>query len=96
MTRQTGYRVPIGDLRAFADVIEMLVASPDVVRDKRLAALRHIQEGGFTTEAMGHAYKAIIETIWADISTGAYKRPKSLNWRSPLNGISLPSYMFPS
>lgn len=95
VTRETGYRVPIGDLRAFADVVEMLVAHPEVVREKQLAALHHIQVGGFTTEAMGHAYKHIIETIWDDISAGSYQRPKSLNWRSPLNGISLPGYMFP-
>lgn len=96
VNEETGYRVPVGDVRMFADIIEKLAANPAEVHEKQLRALRHIATGGFTTEAMGQAYKGVIEDIWSDITTGAYKRPPSLNWRAPLEGISLPGYLFPA
>ena len=95
VSAETGYRIPIGDTRGFAKAIASLVANPQEVLEKRRAAARHIKMGGFTTEAMGKAYEAIIRDIWDEITTGTYMRPPSLNWRGPLNGISLPGYLFP-
>jgi len=90
----TGYRIPIGDTKAFAEVIEHLRTHPEILQQKRSASVDHILNGGFTTPAMGKAYKDVILSIWSEITSGSYKRPPSLSWKAPLEGASLPGYLF--
>ncbi len=70
-----GYRVPVGEIAAFAERLAALYQNPAL--RKRLAAQAHhtVLNGGYTIEDMAQRYVALFERVWREANTGAYRRP---------------------
>ncbi len=59
-----GFRVPIGDVEAFAERIARLWRDPALGARLATAAHRTVAEGGYTTEAMVSRYLKLFDELW--------------------------------
>lgn len=85
-----GYRVPVGDLAAFADRLAGLQA--DTARRQEFALRAHeaVCRGGYRTEDMAARYLALFRRALHDAAAGAFRRPRGkirlppeLGWMQP-------------
>jgi glycosyltransferase involved in cell wall biosynthesis len=86
-----GYRVPIGDIGAFADRIAGLYHQPELWQSMRQAAYRAVIEGGFRIEDMVDQYIALFEQLQHEAKNGVYHRPIATLEPPPVqvDGISI-------
>ena len=88
---ESGFRVPIGDIQAFADRFTQL--QHDVSESQRMSkeAHRSIKESRFNVEAMIDAYLKLFPTVVHGAPEKEYKRPRGTILPPPavVNGLSI-------
>lgn len=78
-----GYRVPVGDIQAFAERLALLQRHPERRRAMALQAHRTVIEGGYRTEDMVQRYIELFQHIWRDAESAVYRRPHGLLRKPP-------------
>ena len=88
---QSGFRVPIGDIKAFADRFTQLQQDVSMCQRMSKETHRKIKESRFNVEAMIDAYLKLFPTIVHDSPTKQYKRPRGTILPPPavVNGLSI-------
>jgi len=71
-----GYRVPVGEIHAFADRLALLQRDPERRRAMALQAYRTVIEGGYRSEDMVQSYVELFRRVLREANLGAYKRPR--------------------
>lgn len=88
-----GFRVPVGDIHAFADRIDRLARSPSLRVRMSTMAFRTIRDGPFRADRMAQEYWRMFEWARFRAEQGIFRRPKGeilpwpgtfLNWRDRL------------
>jgi len=73
-----GYVVPIGDIDAFVKRIKMLHAAPDNRQMMSLNAYESVSKGNFRIQNMVQAYADLVETVFQEMKSNAFKRPPGI------------------
>lgn len=69
-----GFRVPIGDIEQFADLLTVLHQNLNRRQEMALNAYQKISEGGYRTEDMVKQYINLFEWLREQVVTGLYQR----------------------
>lgn len=72
---RNGYRVPIGDVDAFAGRLAHLWRDADSRRAQSLAAHETVRTGRYNVETMVDQYLTLLDRVRADARAGRYRRP---------------------
>lgn len=78
-----GYRVPVGDIQAFAERFALLQREPERRQAMALQAHRTVIEGGYRTEDMVQSYIELFHRVLDDAESGIYRRPRGLLRKPP-------------
>jgi glycosyltransferase involved in cell wall biosynthesis len=73
---ETGYRLPIGDIGAFADCLGRLQADPAVRRYLSAASYNAVRTGGYSVEDMAVAYLSLFERVLVEAELLEFQRPR--------------------
>lgn len=71
-----GYRVPVGDLPAFADRLAMLQRDASLRRQLSQRAYEAVSQGGYRVEDMVHSYVSLFRRVLDNAASGAFHRPR--------------------
>lgn len=70
-----GYRVPIGQVRAFAERLARLQRDPELRRRMSLNAYQTASTEGYRIQDMAQRYQLLFQRILAQAQNGTYRRP---------------------
>lgn len=86
-----GYRVPVGDIRKFAERLTTLQRDVGLRREMASQAYHTIRAGGYRTEDMVQSYVTLFQRVLEQAENGSYHRPRgrilpppSLTWKDRL------------
>jgi glycogen synthase len=71
-----GYRVPIGDIRTFAERLAALYRDPARRQEMALNAHATVAAGGYRIEDMTQRYIALFDRAMQDVRDGTFRRPR--------------------
>lgn len=71
-----GYRVPVGDIQAFAERLSSLQRQPALRRQLASQAHQTIRTEGYDVERMVERYLMLFERVLREAETGVYRRPR--------------------
>jgi glycosyltransferase involved in cell wall biosynthesis len=91
---ETGYRLPLGDIRAFAECLERLQADSALLRSLSVASYNAVRTGGYSVEDMAVAYISLFERVLVEAELLEFQRPRG-GILPPPNSPSLTGYWQP-
>jgi len=71
-----GYRVPVGDIQAFAERLATLQRLPGLRRALASQAYQTIRTEGYDVQSMIERYLMLFERVLREAETGVYRRPR--------------------
>jgi len=84
----SGMVVAVGDTERFGEIINRLHLDRGMLASLSSNAVGKIRQN-FSVEVVAPRYEELIRDVWAEITTGAYKRPYAPRY-GPYPGISVP------
>jgi glycosyltransferase involved in cell wall biosynthesis len=90
---KTGLVAGVGNAKEFAGHLQTLSRDRELLERLSEAAYSHIKNNGFTDDAMSSSYLSVIESMWTEIISGSYQRPRSISWRTPGGDVSPPGFV---
>jgi glycosyltransferase involved in cell wall biosynthesis len=70
-----GYRLPVGNIRGFAERLALLQRDPELRQELASRAHHTVWTGGFRLDDMAQSYLALFERVREQVRTGFYCRP---------------------
>jgi glycosyltransferase involved in cell wall biosynthesis len=88
---ESGFRVPVGDTRAFADRFEELYRQPALLERLSVGSHRAIQQSRFNVDAMVDSYLSLFDRVLEEARSERYVRPRGTVLPPPavVNGLSI-------
>ena len=71
---ETGYRIPVGDIRGFAECLARLHAAPSLRQALSAATYKTIRDG-YSTEDMVEAYMSLFDRVLVEAELREFQRP---------------------
>src|SRR5262249_24358432 len=79
-----GYRVPVGNVAAFADRLAVLQRDSTLRKAMALGAHETVCRGGYRVEDMATNYLALFRRVMEGAAAGAFRRPRGRIQTPPL------------
>jgi glycosyltransferase involved in cell wall biosynthesis len=73
---ETGFRVPLGDIGAFADCLGRLQSDPELRQSLSAASYNAVRTGGYSVEDMAVAYLSLFERVLVEAELREFQRPR--------------------
>lgn len=70
-----GYRLPIGDIRLFAERLSLLQQDTNLRREMSLKAYATVSNGEYRIQNMTKRYIALFQSVMQEVDGGTYRRP---------------------
>jgi glycosyltransferase involved in cell wall biosynthesis len=94
---ENGFRVPVGDIKAFADSVQSLHGDPALLRRLSEGSYRAIDAGRYRTEDMVARYLEVFDRVFVEAELGLFQRPTGpiLPWPNSSEWIQKQAADFP-